>query len=280
MKKFKDNLLLLVLLAVFASILLFSKDIKSSVIDSCNLWFKNLVPSMLPLYILLDLAINCGLSRNLFYLFKTNSVMLVLISLIGGTPGNAKYIKEFYQSGSISKDLGEYLLTFAYSPNPLFILAIAPNLKFAFAVLGCLYAMNFMNFLLFRPKFRDRASREATREPQPFSQVLENSISKSFSVLVLVLGIVVVYSIMNTLLKIYHLDSIFVSSLFEMTNALAIIRLAGSNFWWFTFACQFAGFSIHTQIKSILEGTDLSYRYFLLGRLVASLPFLLLAIFY
>ncbi len=280
MKKLFNNILLILLLIIFCSLFIFSGEIKASVLASCELWFYNLVPSMLPVYLILDLLINYGLAKRLYKLFSTNSILLVFISLISGTPGNAKYIKEFYNRGSISKDLAEYLLTFAYSPNPLFIIAISTSIKDALIVLATIYLTDFINFLIFRLKFKKRYSAEIENSTDSFSMVLENSISKSANVLILVLGIVVTYGIINTLLSLCNINSPFISSIFELTNALATIRTLSAGLWWTIFACLFSGLSIHTQIKSILEGTDISYKYFLYGRILASFPFLIIAIVY
>lgn len=280
MKKTRNNIFLLFFILVFFLFFAFSREIKSSVIASCELWFYNLVPSMLPMYLLLDLLINYGLAELLFKLFSTNSVFVLAISLISGTPGNAKYIKEFYNEGYISKDLAEYLLTFAYSPNPLFIIAISPDINSALCVLLIIYVADLINFIIFRPLFKQRRSTSIKRESISFSTLLENSISKSFKVLILILGIVVTYGILNTFLSIYHIESPFISSVFELTNALSVIRNLNAGLWWTSFACLFAGLSIHTQVKSILEGSDLSYKYFLYGRLLSSIPFLILAIIY
>lgn len=280
MKRLKNNVILVFLSVVFASLFLFSSEIKASVLDSTGLWLNKLVPSMFPLYVVLDMFINYGIVKVLFRAFKSNTPIVAFISLVGGTPGNAKYIKEFYQNGYFSKDQGEYLLTFAYSPNPLFIFAICNNVRASLFVLAIIYFTNFINFIIFRCKFKDRWSKLVKTEEKTFSHVLEESIGRSSKVLILILGIVVTYGILNTLLSKFGLDSVFLSSLLEMTNALAIIKDGGYNIFWLLFACLFSGLSIHTQVKSILEGTDLSYWPFLLGRIVAAVPFLILAVFY
>ena len=76
-------------------------------------------------------------------------------------------------------------------------------------------------------------------------------------------------------------NALFIKSILEMTNALKVIKSSASNVaLWMSFAVSFAGLSIHTQIKSILEDTPISYKYFLLGRIVASIPILIVAIIY
>lgn len=235
---------------------------------------------MLPLYTSLDLLINYGLGNLLFRLFKSNSIILVFISMITGSPGNAKYIKEFYLGGYISLDMANFLLTFAYSPNPLFVLASSPSVLIGFKILGIIYFTNFINFIIFRRIFKNLSSSFREFKRESFSKCLEASIDRSFNVLVLILGIVVVYGILNTILCKFGIESVLLSSILEMTNALKLINTHGYGILWLSFACIFSGLSIHTQIKSILENTDISYKYFLFGRLLASSLILAGILFY
>lgn len=280
MKKIRDYTILFLLAVAFVMIFKYSTIVKTSVLDSLALWVKNLVPSMLPVYIILDLGLNYGLLELSYRLFKNNAFILVVISLLAGTPTNAKYIKEFYLEGYISKNTANFLLMFSYSPNPLFILAISPNAISALAILGTIYFANISIFLIFAPKFELTSGPGKKHEHLSFIDCLSSSIMKSKDILMLILGVVIVYGILNTFLTLLNIDSIFLNSILELTNALAIISDKGFPLFWAMFACSFGGLSIHTQIKSILEGTDLSYRYFLIGRLCASVPLLLFTCLY
>lgn len=280
MKKNIDYVILFFLSIIFIMIFKYSDAVKESILSSLSLWAMSLIPSMLPIYIILDLLINYGLLDFFYRLFKNNAILLVFISLISGTPTNVKYIKEFYEKSYISKDTANFLLLFAYSPNPLFVLAFSPNVRIGILILIIIYLTNFFIFLLFKPQFALGKSILPKRERLSFIDCLSSSIASSTNILILILGVVVVYGILNTLLGVLNLDSLLVCSILEITNGLVHIKDAGFPLFWLAFACLFGGLSIHTQIKSILENTDLSYRYFLIGRLIASIPLLLLALFY
>lgn len=280
MKTFRNNLILFLCLTIFVMIFKFSPDFKISILSSIEIWFTNLIPTMLPIYIISDLLINYGFLHVLYSIFRTNSVFLVIMSLISGTPSNAKYISEFYKNGYIPLNTANFLLTFAYSPNPLFILGISENTKMALTIIGYIYIMNIIMFLIFRKKFKnEKIDLPKPVIEKPFSECLENSIYKSFKILVLILGVVIIYGVINTFLSLINVQSVFLSSILEMTNAIFIINEKSAGIKWLIFACSFAGLSIHTQIKSILEDTGLSYRYFLFGRLLSSIPILLSIIF-
>jgi len=279
MKKIKDYIILILLLTLFVMIFKYSSIVKGSILDSIDLWLTKLVPSMLPIYLTVDLLINYGLPEILYKITKSHSLFLLIISYLTGTPSNAKYISEFYKDGYIEEDTGNLLLLIAYSPNPLFVLAISPNIPIALYILGYLYITNAMLFLIFHHTFKNLGSKEKRFSRIPFIECLSKSIMKSFDVLILVLGVVVFFGILNSLIGLLNVDSLFLSSILEMTNGIKEITLRGSQFLWLLFAITFGGLSIHAQIKSILESTNLSYRYFFIGRLLVSIPIIFFLIF-
>lgn len=276
MKKYINYSILFLLGAAYVMIFKYSPLIKTSIIESMILWAKNLVPSMLPAYIILDLLLNYGILEVFYKVFKNNVVILVQISMIAGTPTNAKYIREFYEEGYISLDTANFLLMFSYSPNPLFILAFSPTFAFGVCILCTIYFTNAIIFLIFRPKFSLSSKIVKDRPVLSFVDCLSDSIANSFKILILILGVVVVYGVINTFMSLIAVDSLLISSILELTNALLIIDQKGGALLWMTFACLFGGLSIHTQIKSILDESGLSYKFFLFGRLIASIPVLVL----
>lgn len=278
MKKYINYAILFFLSIIFVMIFKYSPLVKTSILSSLSLWAQNLIPSQLPIYIITDLLLNYGLLNITYRLFKNNVVVLSIISLVSGCPSNAKYIREFFENGYISKDTANFLLLCAYSPNPLFVLAFSKTLATGLFILGAIYLTNFFIFLIFRPRFVLQSFPPQEKKTVSFIECLSMSIAKSADILILILGVVIVYGVLNTFLALAHLNSVFLSSVLELTNALSIISSVGSPLFWMTFACLFGGLSIHTQIKSILENSGLSYRYFLIGRLVASIPFLAIAL--
>ncbi len=279
MKKYITYFALFFWSIAFILIFKYSTLVKESIVDSLTLWATVLIPSMLPIYIVTDLLLNYGLQEVFYKLFKSNTILLVLISLLSGTPTNAKYIVEFYEHGYIGEKTGNFLLLFSYSPNPLFVIAFSPDLGVAMTVLSYIYLSNLAIFLIFKPKFSLEKNRPISASKSSFIDCLSSSIMKSSDVLILILGVVVVYGIANSFAGVFGIDSYFFSSLLELTNALNIIKMHGFSLLWFMFACTFGGLSIHTQIRSILEGTPLAYKYFSIGRLLASLPLLGLIVF-
>lgn len=269
MKKDFKNLFVVFLLFLFVMIFKYNYIVKASIINASFLWFNNILPFLLPLYIVIDLLINYGITK----LFKKKYFLLFFLSMVLGAPSNAKYIKEFYENKQINKSTADWLLLFCYSPNPLFILGICPDLKLGICVLFYNIIINILIAIFSYKKFDVYSFDNDAIKPKSFSKCLEYSIFKSFKILFMILGIVCIYSILNEFLFIaIKQNSFFLSSILELTNALNILIKSGmSTFAYMAFAVSFAGLSIHTQIKSILEDTDISYKYFFIGRCLASL---------
>ena len=97
MKKYIDYLILFLLSIIFVMVFKYSTLVKTSILGSLSLWVKSLIPSMLPIYIVVDLLINYGLLNFSYRLFKNNAFVLLIISHVSDTPTNAKYIKEFVE---------------------------------------------------------------------------------------------------------------------------------------------------------------------------------------
>ena len=277
MKQKKDNIILIAILILFFFLFKNNAQMRSSIISSCELWFSSLVPSILSMFIVVDLAINYGLAGIFYKIFKNNLVLLIVLCLLLGTPTSIKYIKDFYLKGYITREEAECLLASVYSPNPLFILSISPSIEFALSLLGFIYITNIILFIVFRRKNNGSKS-SFNYEKISFSKCLTNSINKSFNVLIIVLGTIIFFGLINTLIGLFiSKDNIFIYSIIEITNAIKIINSIGA-YKWLIFTISFAGLSIHGQIKSILDDTDLNYKHFLFGRIIASIISLLVIV--
>lgn len=267
MKK-NENVKFIIVLFIFITLFIYNSHIKLSIIDSINLWLYTLVPSMLPMYLITDLLINYGLIKYSYKLFKSNKPILFFLSMLLGCPANVKYICDFYKNGYISKSEANSMLVYSYAPNPLFVIGIIPDFTYAIKTLLFLYGVNIVLSFLFRCD--DFNGKTYVFKTENFTYVLEKSLYSSFNVLILILGIVMTYGVINTILSItLGINSLFIKSIIELTNAMHSM-VNSNNYFLVPFACSFGGLSIHTQVKSILEDTSLDYKYFLKGRLITS----------
>lgn len=272
MKKLKDKIILIGIALLFFMSFVYSNELREAILDSTIMWFNKLFPSMILMYFIIDLAINYGLHELFRKIFKNDIPFIILLSLLSGTPGNAKYIKEFYEKGYISKSTSECLLASSYSPNPLFILAVVPNPNLRLFVFAYLYISNALIFLATYKTNDKEVHTPIELSRVSFVECMTSSIFKTVKVLLIVLGVVVIFGIVGEVFKILGIDNPIILSLLEMTNGIAAITNSNGSLSQILFSLIFAGLSIHIQIKSILEDSDISYKYFSYGRLVASTP--------
>ena len=98
-KKHYNILIIFILLFFLFQIISNSNIISNTIINSSKIWFYNIVPSILPMYIIIDLLINYKLLEylniftsplcKLFKINKNTSIVFIL-SLLSGFPSNSK----------------------------------------------------------------------------------------------------------------------------------------------------------------------------------------------
>ena len=271
--KNKNKLIIIITLIFFLLVFKYNNIVKISIQTSIFIWYKQIIPSILPMYFLVDLLINYGITN----IFKKNYILLVFISILLGSPSNAKYIKEFYQNNLIDINTANYLLTFSYSPSILFLYNIIPQTYF-YKVILYLYITNLIIYLIFNKKLNN--INKINYKEKPFIKCIKESINKSIDTLILILGIIIFYGLITALLT--NINPIFnkLNIITEITNGINYIITKNKNIYLLIFIITFGGISIHTQIKSILEDTKINYKYFLLGRLISLIPLIFLYIFF
>lgn len=269
MKKCKLNILLL--LIIFFLLFIYNKIVKTAVLNSIQLWLNNIVPFILPMYLIVDLLINYGFIN----LFKKSHIFIIIVSLLLGSPTQAKYIKSFYQNHYIDKNTADYLLYFCYSPNPLFLFGILDD-KLAIYILIYIILINSLLAIIFKNKNVTSGNVYNKTTQKDFSKCIEESIFKSFHILLLILGVMIIFNILISLINtIFNDHFLLVKVLLEVTNG---INISTDNNY-ILLAASFGGLSIYTQIKSILEDTDIKYKNYLIGRIISSIIPLFMVIF-
>lgn len=268
------------LITIFFSILLCliiknNMIIRNSISSSIDIWIKSIVPSLLPMYLIIDLFINYGSNY-----FKKNYLLLLFINMFLGSPSNAKYIKEFYLDNKIDLKTSEYLLAFSYSPNPLFLINICPKKTDAIFILLVIYITNIVIFILLKNKFKLKDLNKNNIKVLSFNKCIYTSIFKTYNILLLILGIISFYMIIINLINYYFKQAFIINIFLEMTNGIILVLKKTEYLKYLLLITSFGGLSIHSQIKSILEDTPINYNFFLFGRLFASFISLIIFMFY
>ena len=307
--KIKITSLIIITLLIIITIffLSFPKDVMDSVTFSISIWKDSLLPSLFPFFIITELLIQYGfveiigelsknIMSNLFHL-PGEASFVVVGSLISGFPSSSKYINELLVNNQINEDEASYLLKFNHFSNPLFVIGtigtlLLNNKNIGIIILIVHIITNFIIALLFRPKTNkykkekvsivnaiNRMYKKRINNNLSFSEILSDSIFKTIQVLLLLLGIITTFIIINTIIqKLFNLNQIYtgiISGLLEMTGGIKNISLLNIPLnikaSIITFFISFGGLSIHMQVMSILSKTKIKYFPYLLARIIHGL---------
>ncbi|MBQ8471996.1 MAG: hypothetical protein IJ501_00665, partial [Bacilli bacterium] len=133
MNKKSFNLIISIIILLFLfEIFDHSNIIVKTIYSSTSIWFYNIVPTILPIYIIVDLLLNYNTIDYLSNLFgkfmekvfklKKETSFVFLLSIISGFPSNSKYLKNLLDDNLINTKEASKLLMFTHFSNPLFII--------------------------------------------------------------------------------------------------------------------------------------------------------------
>ena len=289
MKYILKKSIILVLTFVFLILLFKNPSIsKESIAKSFSLWTNNLVPSLFPMIIINEILINynfpssiCSIFYKIFNkIFKLsyNGTYLFIMSIFIGTPTNAILIKNMLDKKMVQIEEVNKLLYVCYFSNPLFLYnmlsLIFSNKKIVLFLLVSHYLANFITLFLIRNKYQPNTDNKIKIESISLSKLLPNAIKKAFNSLIVVLGVISFYLLISD----YFLTTTIFKGLLEITTGLnsLIINQSSSKKILAIIIINFGGLSIFTQIKSILEDTNLNFINYFKGRILQIIISLLL----
>lgn len=290
MKHYFKKISIVLLSLIFIVFLFLKPEIsQQSIIESFLLWQNKLVPSLFPMIIVNDILVNYNFSvfitlffKKIFYkLFKLsqNGTYILLMSLFIGTPANAILMKQMIQKDLVSKEEANKILYFCYFSNPLFLFNILKFLDFSniviFKIIFFHYISNFITAFIIRKKYiPNNTTKISNSKSSPLLVLMPNSLKKSFDTMIIILGIICFYNLI-----INYLPNItIIKGLLEITSGLNSLQNVNNKLFYTILFINFGGISIFTQIKSILEDTNLNFINFLYGRIISIILNLLLLI--
>ena len=258
-KKYKNFIISLTALFFLSELFLNTEVIIKTFFNSIFLWFNNLFPTIFIFFILTDILNNYNfpyyvskilgnITEKIFKLPKSASYIIIM-SLTAGFPGNSKLIKDNLDNNRINEFDATKLLTMTHFSNPLFIIYTVG--------INILHDIKPINEL-------------------PFMKLLKKSINNTFTIIFNVLGIIIFFSLITTILNHYLNLNIFsntiLNGLLEITNGLNLLsklnisKIKMSTIA--TFFLSFGGISVHMQIMSILEKYRINYFIYLVARII------------
>lgn len=308
MKKYSNLIIVIITFIILILIFLNKELVSTTTINSFNIWFNTLVPSMFPMFILSDILINYNfiefipkkITHFISKLFNisNNAVLTIFISLISGFPTNAATIKKAYDLKLISLNEASHLLLFTHFANPLFILQTVGtfylhNNSYGTIILISHISSSILLGILFRKRNTPTNNNyiPSKNNCQSLPNILSESIKKSINTLLIVSATVTSFLIISTLIcHIFSFNnylSCFIKGTLEMTSGLHSLSLLNisslSKVILSSMIISFGGLSIHLQVISILD--NIPYSNYFKGRIYQSIlsliiSFLLFIIFF
>ena len=311
MNKKSFNLIISIIILLFLfEIFDHSNIIVKTIYSSTSIWFYNIVPTILPIYIIVDLLLNYNTIDYLSNLFgkfmekvfklKKETSFVFLLSIISGFPSNSKYLKNLLDDNVINTKEASKLLMFTHFSNPLFIIEsiginFLHNKKIGILILIIHYLTNIIIGFINRNYYinLDKNNNKIKKNKISFVNCLTNSIYNTIKILFLLYGIITIFMIITTVIKEnLNLNSTFSSllcGLLEMTQGINYVSLLNIPInlkaTIITFLISFGGFSIHMQVFSILSDYKLKYKDYFISRIIhgtiaSSLVYLILNLGY
>lgn len=279
---------------IFFFILIFiKKDIMYyTIYKTVILWFKNIVPNLLPMFIITSLIIESNLIINICNIFgklfnkifkcSNYGIFIYFLSLFTGSPSNAKYINDLVNNNLISNTLSDKLLLFTSNYNTLLIyslLSLYLNKSISIKIIIIIIISNIIVGLIFRNINYIYLKTNYNKRKINISKIIKDTIDT----LLMILGTLIFFNIIINLLPIKNmLLKNILNGFLEITTGLKGLEYldisTNIKILLSTVYLSFGGLSIHTQIKSILPDTN--YTLFLKSRLYAVIISVILLTFF
>lgn len=256
---------------IFLMFIVHKDSVILGAISALSFWSKNLFPILFPTFILVDLVLSTSIIKYISKvfgfvfrkLFKAPQVsaFVFFISLLCGTPTNAKLLKRMYDEGSVNtKDITK-ILSFSFFFNPFLIVSFA-----GVKVLLIIWVSNILTGIILRNSYVSQDN-EVLVKQIPFS--LASSIKVNMDIILNILGTVTFFMCISYVIPfISPTFNVISSSFLELSTALYKNKLYFNSAYFYVFMLSIGGISIFSQIKSIMKDTFIDYKYLIKTRLM------------
>lgn len=318
--RLKRNFFSFCFLGFTICLILFSNSNMVATKSGLKLWVNSVIPSLFPFFIATELLAN----TNIPYLFGKlfNKIMkpifnvsgegsfAFLMGIISGYPVGAKIAVNFRENNICSKEECERLIAFTNNSGPLFILGTVGINLFGSSQIGLLLLISHLLGAIsvgicfrfwkknhFTKKLYSLHPNDNKLQLINLSNLGENlskAISSATSTILMIGGFIVLFSVINSILKqtgIINLILIFCTpicnklnipaefasnfftGIIELTNGINTIsqikiKQISLNIIITSFLLGFGGISIMLQVLSIISKSDLSFKPYIIGKIL------------
>lgn len=247
-----------------------------------NLWFKKMIPTLLPFMILSGIMIRMNLTERFAKCFhplfhklwgtSLNGSYVILMGMLCGFPMGARVIGELCQADKLSEEEGAFLLSFCNNIGPIYFISFVMStlslsgnyLPFIimYGVPLC-YGCVLRRLIYIKRRIGNRvftaASLPAARTPSLLLSIDDSVISGLIGIAKLG-GYMVFFNLLNILfIPFAALPERFLSlcnCILEITSGIS--RAGGSGLYMILILLPFGGLSCMAQTYSMIKDTKLS----------------------
>ena len=262
---------------------------------SLRLWVNSIIPSLFPFFVVSEILISYNITsyipKSLKIIFKklfnVNDSILTLffLSIISGFPSSSKNIRYMYDNDLIDENIASHALIFTHFANPLFILGTVSvfflhDERLGLIILISHYLPNVILGIITRNNIQNTNNETNYNNISiSFSKIFISSIKNSIDTLFMILGILTCFMVMSTIITNIFSFDIYTESLIkgvlEMTMGLKSISVLNIPDFYkviiSSMILSFGGISVHMQILSFIEDTNISYKPFFIARIYHSI---------
>ena len=282
MKKTYRSVFIIVNLILFLILSLINSNYTiNNILDYSKLFLTRLFPVSFLFFIISYLLIEYGLVEIIMYYLNINisGLYVFILSLISGFPSGSKYTKDLLKKNIISVSDANRIILYSHFPNPLFVLGSVNYIVNDYIIsLKILFSIIISNFILFIFNKSSNTKIEYNNCNKNFSNILSNAINDSFKTIILIYGTSLFFYLISSFITKYitfnPFQYVFISGIFDLTKGVFstyIFNDINIRILFILFFISFGSLSIHMQVKSILENSGISYKRFLLGRVIGTI---------
>ena len=304
----RRNITGVLIVFLFLIMLVSPKAVFNGASEGLLLWFQIVLPTLFPFLLVSNLLLTTGnihyISSALGTLFSrifsvsSNGSFAVLTGFLCGYPMGAKTAADLREAGYISKEEGQYLLSFCNNTSPAFILnfIVWKTLKNESLFLPTLLILLFSPVivsLLTRKKYLGTAkcfqNQKTTlrRKTKWTFRDIDDCIMNSFETLIKVGGYIMLFSVILTLLQELPVSIPFLTYLLPMLEVTNGIVMLGAMRLPFIIQYQailaltsFGGFCAIAQTQCMVQNADFPIFPYIIEKLAAALTASILGIAY
>lgn len=284
---------ILILCYITVCLGLFPQKCMGAVTESLNLCVTSVIPALFPFFVCSSLLVSLGAaelgSRTLSGIMRPvfgvggAGAIAVVLGLISGYPVGADCAANLYNSGKITKTEAERLIGFCNNSGPLFIIGtVGFSLNGSPLLGGVLYIIHIISAIsvgiilsriihdsstVINPKLVYESQKTSTRLAAAFG----GAISKSVITILNVCGFVIFFAVLESTIPEFCGHE-FLNSLLEITGGISGISKMNIDLAvkisLISMFLAFSGLSVFLQVASILSGTKLSLKPYLLGKFI------------